>query len=256
MLRAPDVRLTILGSGTAIPDPHRNASGYLVDVGDVTLLIDAGPGTLRQLAKAGRRLDELDYLLFTHHHLDHTADLIPYFFALGDPRFEHLREIRIAGSTAFLEFFHQTATLYEKWVRRKDRDLILFDLSKQDLPLPGYSITSYPMAHIESSIGYRIESDNGKILSISGDTDTCDSAVALGRDADIYLLESSLPDELRSKGHLTPSLAGQVAEQAGCRLLILTHLYPECEQSDVEALCREHFSGEVVVARDFAVYEL
>ena len=84
----------------------------------------------------------------------------------------------------------------------------------------------------------------------SGDTDVCENLVTLARDADVLICESALPDELKVPGHLTPSLAGQIASQAGVRKLVLTHFYPECNAVDVAEQCRKTYPGPLVLAED------
>ena len=43
------MRVTILGSGTAVPSAERFPPGVLVEAGDEVVLVDAGPGVLRRL---------------------------------------------------------------------------------------------------------------------------------------------------------------------------------------------------------------
>ena len=69
------MRVTILGSGTAVPVADRFPAGYLVRAGGTTLLLDLGPGTLRRLAQTGVGLEAIDAVLLTHYHTDHCADL-------------------------------------------------------------------------------------------------------------------------------------------------------------------------------------
>ena len=76
------LRLTVLGSGTAIPVRDRFPAGYLVQSKDSNVLIDCGPGTLRRLAETGVDLDAIDAVLLTHYHTDHCADLAALLFAL------------------------------------------------------------------------------------------------------------------------------------------------------------------------------
>ena len=66
----------------------------------------------------------------------------------------------------------------------------------------------------------------------------------------MLILECSFPDEMKVEGHLTPSLAGRIARKAHCRRLILTHLYPLCDEYDILRQCRKEFAGEVIVAHD------
>jgi len=53
--------------------------------------------------------------------------------------------------------------------------------------------------------------------------DFSDNLVALAKDTDLLICESALPDELKVKGHLTPSLAGEIATHANVGKLVLTH---------------------------------
>jgi ribonuclease BN (tRNA processing enzyme) len=86
-----------------------------------------------------------------------------------------------------------------------------------------------PVAHRPESLAYRIIDRNGKALVYSGDTDVCDGLTAIAADADLMICESAFPDDQKVDGHLTPSLAGRVAQAAAVKRLVLTHFYPVCE---------------------------
>ena len=91
------MRLTVLGSGTAVPVPDRFPAGYLVESGGSKLMVDCGPGTLRRLAQSGVSPTELDAVLLTHYHTDHCADLAALLFALRSPQLAKTRPLRIYG---------------------------------------------------------------------------------------------------------------------------------------------------------------
>ncbi|MBN2282619.1 MAG: hypothetical protein JXO48_01890 [Deltaproteobacteria bacterium] len=65
-----------------------------------------------------------------------------------------------------------------------------------------------------------------------------------------------MPDEMKITGHLTPSLAGLIASEAGVGKLALTHLFPECDQVDVAAQCWTACHGDLQVAEDLIKIEL
>ncbi|MGD8952490.1 MAG: MBL fold metallo-hydrolase, partial [Desulfobacterales bacterium] len=71
-----------------------------------------------------------------------------------------------------------------------------------------------------------------------------------------FICESALPDALKVDGHLTPSLAGEIATQANVGRLVLTHFYPECDQTDVTKECRKTYAGPLVLARDLMTLKL
>jgi ribonuclease BN (tRNA processing enzyme) len=80
--------------------------------------------------------------------------------------------------------------------------------------------------------------------------------VALARDTDLLICESAFPDQFKVKGHLTPSLAGEIASRANVGKLILTHFYPECDSVNIEKECRKTYSGPLILANDLLKIEL
>ncbi len=77
-----DFSIMVLGSGgpAALEEPAggsgRASSSYLIFIdGKPKILMDAGGGTFKNLAKSGVDIKDLDLILLTHLHLDHTGDL-------------------------------------------------------------------------------------------------------------------------------------------------------------------------------------
>ena len=93
-------------------------------------------------------------------------------------------------------------------------------------------------------------------LVYSGDTDVTENLVELAENADMLICESAMPDGMKVPGHLTPSLAGETAQRAGVKTLVLTHFYPECDQTDVAKQCRKTYAGPLIPARDLLTIQL
>ena len=72
------MRLTTIGTGTAAPSRGRVQSGYLVDAGDVQLLMDCGSGITTRMADLGLPWQRITHLAITHFHADHVVD-VPLF---------------------------------------------------------------------------------------------------------------------------------------------------------------------------------
>ena len=83
-----------------------------------------------------------------------------------------------------------------------------------------------------------------------------ENLVALATGADLLVCEAAMPDALKVPGHLTPSLAGDLAARAKVKKLVLTHLYPECDQFDIAAQCRRTYPGPLVIAEDLMRMEV
>src|SRR5262249_1386345 len=70
------VKLTVIGSSPAWPNPGGAHSGYLFETDGHTLLVDCGPGVLPRLRER-EGWPNIDPIPITHFHLDHWGDLVP-----------------------------------------------------------------------------------------------------------------------------------------------------------------------------------
>src|SRR5258708_12526293 len=68
-----DFKVTLLGTGTPIPDPDRFGPSTLVEAGNKKLLFDARRGVPIRVRQIGLREGKIDVLFLTHYHSDHTA---------------------------------------------------------------------------------------------------------------------------------------------------------------------------------------
>src|SRR5208283_419560 len=69
------VAVQVLGSGGPELQDKRASSSYLVwENGQARVLIDAGGGSALRFGESGAQMSQVDVLLFTHFHVDHSAD--------------------------------------------------------------------------------------------------------------------------------------------------------------------------------------
>ena len=248
------MKLIILGSGTSVPHPQRASPSIALFIDDQFLLMDIGPGTLRQLAIAGLTFQDIDYVCISHFHPDHTADLIHFLFATRYPPILRTRKsFTIIAPETFNQFLTLLKRPYGNWLELPDGLMKIEELNtgdKDKKEFDTFTIVSAPVNHTPHSLGFRIEDGSGKIIVYSGDTGYCEEIVDLARDADLLILESSFPDGQGIEGHLTPSQAGDIATRSGVKRLLLTHFYPECLKSDIETQCRKTYQGELILATD------
>ncbi len=242
--------LVVLGSGTSVPSLERASAGYLLEAGDRRWIFDTGLGTLHRLLQAGVTCEQIDRIFFSHAHVDHHLEIVHILFQNNYFLAPRVRDLDIYGSEKFLEFFRRLRDLYGKWIEPRHYRLQCHDLTNREIGIDGFEVSARTVAHIPSSVAYRVRSPQGRVFVYSGDTDECASLVELARDADLLLLEASTPDGMKAPGHLTPRLAGQIATRAGVKKLLLTHFYPPCEAIDVEAECRRTYAGELLLAED------
>lgn len=242
--------LIIIGSGTGIPSLRRGYPGLVILTENTTLLIDSGSGTLRRMLDIGITYRDIDLLLYTHIHPDHVSDLVPILFACKYADHPREKDLLCVGGPGFKLYFEKLTVVYGNWIVPQSYNLIVKEISQEPLLYRDLRISSKPMAHISESVGYRIEFKDGKSTAISGDTDYCQNIVDLGLKADLLVLECSFPDKKKMEGHLTPSLAGRIATESHCKRLLLTHLYPVCDQFDIVSQCKETYHGKIILAED------
>jgi len=102
----------------------------------------------------------------------------------------------------------------------------------------------------------------GRKLVLSGDTRPCEAMVEAARNADILVHESTFSDDDQARAletrHSTAREAGRVAQQAGARRLILTHLSSryDTDFGRLLAQAREEYPGPVDVAHDGMTVEI
>jgi len=249
----------VIGSGTGIPNPRRRPPALAVRAKGYFLLFDCGAGTIWSLAEAGLDYRDLDWLWFTHFHPDHTAGLVPLLFAARSPVYGREKPLLVGGAGGLKDFFRRLHEAYGSWIEL-DSSLLTFEEIEPTgavaMELPFGKLSTLPMNHTKESLGYRLETEDGLVLSYSGDTEYCRNIVTLAKEADLFFCECSFPDSLKAAGHLTPEWAGRVAQEANCKRLVLTHLYPMCDEIDVVAACRKQYSGEIVLAEDFMWFRL
>ena len=248
------ITVTILGSGTCVPSLKRSSCAVLMKVGRERLLFDSGPGTMRRLLEAETNIFELDYVMYSHFHPDHSAELVPLIFATKYPDSSRRQSpLTVVGGKGLRHFFAGLKSVYGNWIELTDGKLELLELdnrSNDSHEFSTFTVHSTPVVHNPESIAYRITSHDGSSVVYSGDTDYSENLIELATGADLLISESAVPDHKAVKGHLTPSKAGDIASRAGVRKLVLTHFYPDCEDVDIEQECRRTYDGPLVMAED------
>jgi ribonuclease BN (tRNA processing enzyme) len=242
--------LIVLGSGTGIPSLRRGSPGLLVLSGRTRLLIDSGSGTLRKMLEVGVTHRDIDLILYTHIHPDHVSDLVPIIFATKYADLPREKELLCIGGLGFKSYFEKLKKLYGEWIDPQSYQLTVKEISQEGLLYRDLKILSKPMAHISESVAYRIEFKDEKSMTVSGDTDYCQNIIDLALKTDLLVLECSFPDGKKVEGHLTPSLAGRIGLESHCKKLLLTHLYPVCDEFDIVNECKQFYQGQIILGED------
>ncbi|MGH7320279.1 MAG: MBL fold metallo-hydrolase [Candidatus Rokuibacteriota bacterium] len=267
--------VTLLGTGCPPPNPRRRGPAVLVARGDARFLVDAGSGVAVQLQLAGVRVLDLHRIFLTHLHSDHVIDL------------GHLLVTRwIIGQNAPLEVFGPTGIrahverLQALWewdvdvrrshMRDRARPAVAVTEIQEGVVFRsgGVTVTAFSVEHepVKPAFGFRFDGDDRAIV-ISGDTRPCENLIRHARDADLLIHECtdatqtqwtpgcgwpSREDKVKDLAayHTGPDEVGQVAARAKARTLVLTHMMPASDPSDLAARAARAFPGRIVVGED------
>jgi ribonuclease BN (tRNA processing enzyme) len=248
-------RVTVLGSCGAWPEAGRAASGFLLEYDGFRLILDLGYATLPRLL-AHCPGGEVDAVVVTHEHPDHCVDLhglyrVRYFAPEQGPR---------------LPLYCPPGVMSRLRPLEPDGDLTdVFDV--HDLPasyeVGPFQLESTLLPHYVPNAGIRLTAQDVTV-AYTGDTGPDDSLVALGADADLFIVEATgqakgiraLRDSEESACHLRASQAGDWSRRAGARRLMLTHFWPGLDRTISHAEAAACFDGEVLVADEDLVVPL
>jgi ribonuclease BN (tRNA processing enzyme) len=248
------MRVTILGSGTLVPDPTRGSPGYWVESSCETLLVDCGAGSLRALAHLGLAWEAVDGVLLTHFHTDHVADLAPLLFALkhgAEPARSAL--LSLTGPRGLKDHLKALKEAHGAYVGDPGFPLEANEVKEGGMwTSPGgtFRVLSYPTNHTDRSLAFRVETDQGRV-GFTGDTGHDPGLGRFMNGVDLLVAECSHPDGEGMSTHLTPSELAATASGASPGLLVNVHAYAPLDPEAVPGLLREAgYAGRALAGRD------
>lgn len=279
--QASRTRLILLGTGGG-PRPRKNsaASSQVIIVNGAAYVVDCGDGVARQLVLAGIPLTTLRHIFITHHHSDHNADygnlmLLAWAVGLntrldtwGPPPLDRITKL----------FFEMSATEINTRIADEGWSPLVPLVHVHEVTGTGaitndgnVKVTCAVVPHplIELALAYRFDAPDRSIV-ISGDTAPSDNLVQLAKGADVLVHEAMyLPavDRLAARrptarglkqhllaSHTSAEDAGRVAQAAGVKLLVMSHLIPADDPTITDQMwidaARVHFRGPVIVGKD------
>jgi ribonuclease BN (tRNA processing enzyme) len=277
------LELVVLGSGGP-GATGRAGAGYIVLVdGTPRIMVDAGPGTFVRLGEAKLSLANVDIVLLTHLHIDHTGELPGFFKARavsgdgpvnvrlfgptghrgeGDeatfPSTSHFIDLLFGpdGAYSYLHDFAEPVTINATDI---DASANASKIPKVIYSEQGLDISAIAGHHGDApAVIYRIDYHHQSI-TFSGDIDAngIDNLQRIAQHTTLLVFNSVVLDPPGSRPvlytlHTPPKTIGVVAADSGTKKLLLSHLSPviDQQQASVEASIRAHYKGPIVFAQD------
>ena len=274
-------KLILLGTGGG-PRPRKesSAAAQVIIINGAAYVIDCGDGVARQLALAGVSFTTLRDIFLTLQHSDHNADygnLIWLAWAAGlSTRVDTWGPPPLDQMTKL--FFQMNAYDIDTRIANEGRVPLVPLVHVHELRAGGevmrdadVRVTAALVDHppVVPAFGYRFDARDRSIV-ISGDTTRSDNLINLARGADVLVhsvlyvpavdrLVARVPNASALKAsivaHQTSAEdAGRVAQAAGVKTLVFSHLVPADDPNVTERMwidaARTHFSGTVIVGRD------
>ena len=269
--------LLVLGSGGPRMTGRAASSDAILRDGRPIALVDVGNGAAVRLGEAGLDITDLDLVLLTHLHIDHSADLPAVAKARGMVHHGPMR-FRIFGPGGRAVFPSTSAFVQQIFGERgiygyqktfgADESFAVTDLSV-DLAEPPREILQDGRVRVLAvathhgdapSVAYRIDGP-GFSVAFSGDLDPSGlpNLTRLAQGVDLLVFNCAVldppgsPPDLYTR-HTPPRQIGTLAQAAGVRRLLLSHIPPLIEspaaQAEVVRSIRRSYSGPVEFAHD------
>ncbi|HUJ40637.1 MAG TPA: MBL fold metallo-hydrolase [Candidatus Acidoferrales bacterium] len=279
---AHGVALQVLGSGGPELQDKRASSSYLIwQDGRARVLVDAGGGSALRFGESGAQMSQLDVILFSHFHVDHSAD----FPALIKSSWfeDRSRPLPIYGppgndfmpsTTEFVaDFFGPTRGVYrylsellapeEKGsYKMQPHNVVAGSSPAVVFRSDGLSISAVRVIHgAVPALAWRVELA-GKVIVFSGDTNGDGPGLPrLASGADLFVAHNAVPEGatgVERRLHMPPSVIGQIAATAGVKKLVLSHrmLRTLGKEAQTEAEIRKRYSGPLSFANDLDCFPL
>ena len=274
--KTEQVKLQVLGSGGPELDDGRNSSGYLIWYKNkARVLVDAGAGSSVMFGQSGAKFEDLQGVLLTHLHVDHSADLpvlikgshftsrnthLPlYGPAANDlmPSTSNFmqRIIGDKGAFAYLSGYVNKRANADYKIVATDVPLIKgqtfnYALSK-DITAKATFVHHGPVA----AVAWRVELAGCSIV-FSGDmSNQFDVLSAFANEADILVASNAVPDNASGAAvnlHMTPSAIAKIAKQAQVKQLVLSHFMKRTLniQKETQGIIRAKYRGPILLATD------
>ncbi len=271
------VKVQVLGSGGPELTDKRASTSYLVWLdGKGIVMVDSGPGSMLNYERSGANPNDLKMVLFSHLHVDHSAELpalIKGFYFTGREQ-----DLFIAGPTGnrllpatdkfvqglfsneglypYLSQYYDDGSPAKYHVKTQNVDVKIKQVQtvaagQSEIELSALSVHHGPLP----ALAWRLEVAGCRLV-FSGDMSNHYHRLAtLARQADLLVAHHAIPEQtggVARQLHMPPSEIGKIAGQAGVKKLVLSHRMSRTFGLEAQSrkIIRKEYAGPLFFAND------
>ena len=279
-------RVTLIGTGTPTPHPQRLGPATMVEVGNQTLLFDAGRGVPIRLSQLRIPMARIDTLFITHYHSDHVSG-IPDLWLTGwlPAGGQRKQPFRVIGPTGAKELMANLEKAYAADVRIRIADqklppagatVVTEEFASDGIVYErdGVRVRAFEVNHgdeIKPAYGYRIDY-KGRSALISGDTRFSENLIRNGMGVDllVHAIAGSKPELLQNvvvrrilDHHTLPPEAATVFNRTKPKLAVYTHFVLQRTETvtpptveEIIAETRKTYAGPLQAGEDLMSFDI
>ena len=276
------IEVQVLGSGGPETQDQRASSSYVIWLdGRSRVLVDSGGGSAVRFGQSGAQMQDLDIVLFTHFHADHSADfpalvkssffenrtsLLPVYGPSGSQRFPAATGFIRAlfdEKTGVFRYLYDFITPGEASYLIAAHDIDIANHTISTVNMEGdLTVSAIPVIHGPvPALAWRVDV-GGKRIVFSGDMNgNSGNLQKLAQQADILVAHNAVPEGATGVArnlHMPPSVIGRIAAAAEVKQLVLSHRMLRTSGREDETLqyIQESYSGPVSFANDLDCYQI
>lgn len=287
---AKGTKLVMLGTGAGpvpmVPSRNRFMTSHVMVSNGAAYVLDFGLGVTNEFARTGLGFDQVRSVFITHHHPDHNIEYGPFLVigwvnglklgvrAYGPPPLKQM-------TAGFLEAWRQTVDFWaEDFKMAPLHHLEVTEIAKAGPVMQdeNVKVSSVIVHHppVKPALGYRFDFHD-RSIAFSGDTTPLEAVAQMARGADVLVHEAMYLPAVRAyirgeikrgqpaqfnafmahmkRDHSPVEAVGRIAQEAGVKTLVLSHLTPDHGVKDAtwRREAAKAFKGRIIVARDLMV---
>lgn len=250
--------LTILGSGSGLPQAGRATSGYALEIDGRLTLIDCGGGVTQSFLRCGLNPLDVDTVFISHAHSDHCCELTLLLQVVY--LHKRRRPLRLYLPEEFVDPFNRYLRAVYLAPEKLGFELAITGYGDGFVYTSGYTLTAYGNRHLQKTgafieeLGlpnkmqchsFLIETPGGSLL-YSSDVEGFDDIRHLLPRGDVSLVEST---------HLDVADLLRFAENNPDKRVVLTHIGPPPESTELQSAVEKRALDNVVLAEDGKVID-